>query len=153
MKKNRELIVPNSHTFILVHYVFTPLNRQPMFANADRNRILDYISGIVANYQSVLYCGYIMRDHIHLLVLIHPKHSVAEIAQVIKANSSKFINQQKLVPGRFSWGQGYGAFSCSYSQIETVKKYILTQEEHHKLRDYDEEFRELLKKHNIEAVC
>ena len=144
--------MPNSHTCILIHYVFTPLDRRPMFANADRKRILDYISGIVLNYQGTLYSGYIMRDHVHLLVHIHPKHSVAEMAQVIKANSSKFINSEKLVPGRFSWGQGYGAFSCSISQMEIVKRYIQNQEEHHKVRDSDEEFRELLKRHNIENV-
>jgi len=142
--------MPNSHAFILIHYVFAPLSRQPMFANADRKRLLDYIAAIIKDKQCLLYEGYVMRDHIHLLVRIHPKHSVAEMAQVIKANSSKFINEQKMIPGRFSWGQGYGAFSCSYSQMGKVRKYIQNQEDHHKVRDFDSEFRELLKRHKLE---
>jgi REP element-mobilizing transposase RayT len=76
---------------------------------------------------------------------------VAEIAKVIKANTSRFINTQTDSKYRFAWQEGYGAFSCSYSMLETVKSYIENQAEHHKNQDYKAEFQSLAIKHNIEV--
>jgi putative transposase len=67
----------------------------------------------------------------------------------VKAISSKFINEKKYIPYRFEWQEGYGAFSYSHSQKENVIKYILNQEEHHKKRDFKEEYLEMLKLFNI----
>ncbi|MDZ4181347.1 MAG: transposase, partial [Candidatus Cloacimonadaceae bacterium] len=92
----------------------------------------------------------VMPDHVHLLLSLHPKHSVSEMARVIKANSSRFINEQGLLMGKFHWGAGYGAFSCSYSQLDKVRAYIDNQKEHHRVRDFGEELSLLLSKHGME---
>jgi len=142
--------MPHSFTQILIHYVFAPQGRFPVLKNDKQNLIINYIAGICENYDCKLICGNAMPDHVHLLVNIPAKHSVAEIAKTIKANTSRFINTQKDNKFRFAWQEGYGAFSCSYSMINTVSEYIKNQGEHHQKHSFDDEYRNLLLKHNIE---
>ena len=73
-----------------------------------------------------------MPDHIHLLVGSKPSMAISDLTKDIKAGSSNFINDKKWLKGKFNWQEGFGAFSYSRSQIDTVIKYILNQEEHHK---------------------
>jgi putative transposase len=91
-----------------------------------------------------------MPDHVHLLAGWGTSISVAKMLQLIKANSSKWMNERSDVPiGRFGWQEGYGALTVSESQIASVRKYILSQEEHHRKLSFREEFIELLKRHGI----
>jgi len=105
--------------------------------------------GICKNIDCHLEKGYIMSDHVHLLINQHAKQSVSEIAKTIKANTSRFINTLPEMKCRFEWQEGYGAFTCSYSQIEIVKNYISNQEEHHRVHSFAEEYQALLKKHGL----
>ena len=91
-----------------------------------------------------------MPDHIHAFIGLRPSMSISDLVRDIKNNSSNFINEQKLVPGKFSWQEGYGAFSYSHSQIQNVYDYILKQEEHHHKRTFKEEYIDFLKKYEIE---
>ncbi len=92
-----------------------------------------------------------MPDHVHLLVGLHPSLAVSELVQKVKANSSKHINTEKWFPGRFSWCEGYGAFSVSQSMLEKVSKYIANQEEHHKKHKLYDEVMSLLQAHGLKA--
>lgn len=76
--------------------------------------------------------------------------NISDLIRDIKNNSSKFINEQKFVKGKFSWQEGYGAFSYAHSQIENVYQYILKQEEHHKKETFKEEYLDFLQKFEIE---
>jgi REP element-mobilizing transposase RayT len=89
-------------------------------------------------------------DHIHAFIGLRPVMPVSDIARDIKNNSSKFINEQKFVKGKFSWQAGYGAFSYSHSHIERVYNYILNQEEHHKKKTFRQEYTDLLKSFEID---
>ena len=91
-----------------------------------------------------------MPDHTHILLSFGPNHSLAEIVRALKANSSRFINEKKFVIGKFQWQEGYGAFSYSRSQVESVSNYINNQENHHKKKTFQEEYIELLKKFDVE---
>ena len=91
-----------------------------------------------------------MPDHIHLLVGLKPNIAISDLVRDIKAGSSKFISDNNWVEGKFSWQEGYGAFSYSKSQIDNVIKYILRQEEHHKQRTVKEEYLNFLQKFEIE---
>jgi len=91
-----------------------------------------------------------MPDHIHILVGLTPDFSISDLVRDIKAGSSKFINDNNWILGKFNWQEGFGAFSYSRSQIDTVIKYILSQEEHHKKKTFKEEYIEFLKKFEIE---
>jgi REP element-mobilizing transposase RayT len=90
-----------------------------------------------------------MSDHIHILVGLNPAQSISNLLQDIKGSSSKWINQKRLVKGRFEWQEGYGAFSYSQSQIKDVIAYIENQEEHHKKRSFNEEYLDFLKKFEV----
>jgi REP element-mobilizing transposase RayT len=91
-----------------------------------------------------------MPDHSHILTGMKPSISVSDLVRDIKAGSSKFINENKWMKGKFNWQEGFGAFSYSRSQIDTVIKYILRQEEHHKIRTFKDEYLGLLKKFEVE---
>ena len=76
--------------------------------------------------------------------------AVSDLVRDIKNNSTKFINDYKFVPGKFSWQDGYGAFSYSHSHIERVYDYILNQERHHQKKTFREEYMDILKKFEVE---
>jgi len=141
--------MPNSYTRLYLHLIFAPKHRFFIHSKEKRDNILRYISGIITNHKSHLLSGIVMPDHVHLLIVLHPAVSVSEIAQKVKANSSKHINEQEWSPGKFSWSDGYGAFTVSHSKFETVKKYIQTQEEHHRKHKFYDEMKEFFAAHNI----
>ena len=90
-----------------------------------------------------------MSDHIHAFIGLRPAMPISDIARDIKNNSSNFINNHKFVKGKFSWQEGYGAFSYSHSHIGKVYDYILNQEKHHKKKTFKEEYIGFLKKFEI----
>ena len=83
---------------------------------------------------------HVQPEHIHLLVDLPANLCLSDFAQKIKGSSSHWLNEQKLIPGKFSWQRGYGAFSVSASQLEIVKKYIRNQDEHHRRKSFEEEY-------------
>lgn len=91
-----------------------------------------------------------MPDHVHILVSLSPSISISDLVRDIKAGSSKFINDKNWINGKFSWQEGYGAFSYSKSSVDAVVKYILNQEEHHKNKSFKEEYLDFLNKFEIE---
>ncbi len=91
-----------------------------------------------------------MPDHLHLLIGFKPDCKLSDLIRDIKANSSKWINEQKFVTGKFDWQTGFGAFSVSQSQIQTVVNYILNQETHHKKKNFSEEYVEFLNAYHID---
>ncbi|HHB52411.1 MAG TPA: transposase [Saprospiraceae bacterium] len=91
-----------------------------------------------------------MPDHIHILVRLRPTMAPSEFMQKIKSNSSKWINDNKLLRGKFFWQTGGGIFSVDYTRVDSVRKYIIDQKEHHKKRIFRSEYIELLEKYNIQ---
>lgn len=95
--------------------------------------------------------NYVNGDHVHALIDLPTKYSVEEVAKLLKGNSSHWINQHKLVVGRFSWGRGYGAFSVSQSAVSEVAAYIAAQEEHHRKRTFREEYEQFIKAYGLQV--
>ncbi len=91
-----------------------------------------------------------MTDHCHLLVGLNPQQSVSDLARDVKSGSSKWVNDQQLHYGKFTWQAGYGAFSYARSQLEAVVQYILNQPQHHQRRSFREEYIAMLKKFNVQ---
>ncbi len=91
-----------------------------------------------------------MPDHLHLLVGLRPDAALSELVRDIKANSSRFINEKRWVMGRFSWQEGFGAFSHSRSQLGTVICYIENQQKHHAKKSFRDEYTDLLEKFGVE---
>ncbi len=90
-----------------------------------------------------------MPDHLHILIGIKPSIALADLVRDIKADSTIHINKNKWVRGRFSWQEGYGAFSYGHSQLDTIIRYIQNQEKHHRRRSFKEEYLTLLRKFDI----
>ena len=91
-----------------------------------------------------------MPDHLHLLVGYTPDCNLSDLVRDIKVNSSKWINENKFVAGKFEWQTGFGAFTIGQSQIQTVVNYILNQEDHHRKKTFREEYIEFLNAYQIE---
>ena len=134
----------NTYTQIHIHAVFSVQNRLSLIRKDWQDRLYQYIIAIIQNHgHKVLSIGG-MPDHIHLLFGFRPTQSLSELMQNVKRNSSEWINKEKLILGKFSWQEGYGAFSYSKSQIPQVIKYIESQEIHHKKRTFIEEYKKIL---------
>lgn len=91
-----------------------------------------------------------MPEHIHILISMNPKQAPSDLMYHIKRSSSLWINDNKLASGKFSWQEGFGAFSYGRSQIPAIAKYIENQQQHHKKRSFIEEYIELLNAFGIE---
>ena len=90
-----------------------------------------------------------MPDHIHILIGLKPAMAFADLVREIKADSSNFVNEKKFVHGKFSWQEGYGAFSYGHSQFDTVIRYIQNQEQHHSRSSFRTEYLTLLRRFDI----
>ena len=140
----------NTYTQIHIHAVFAVQNRLALIRKGWQDRLYQYIIAIIQNHgHKTLSIGG-MSDHIHLLFGFRPTQSLSELMQHVKRDSSEWINNEKLVLGKFSWQEGYGAFSYSKSQIPQVVKYIENQEDHHKKRTFIEEYKSILNVFGLE---
>jgi len=139
----------NTYTQIYIQIVFAVKGRQNLIPKQHREELHKFITGIVSNRGQKLFAIFVMPDHVHLLLSIRPNILTSDLVRDIKAGSSKFINDNRLIVGKFNWQEGYGAFSYSKSQVDNVVKYILNQEEHHKKKTFKEEYLDFLRKFDI----
>jgi len=141
---------PGTFTQMYVQLVFAVKNRDAVLNNEIRNRICEYIGGIISGlkHKSLIVNG--TSNHVHILFGLNPSISVSDTVHDIKRSSSLFINNERLCRYRFSWQEGYGGFTYSHSQINDVYNYILNQESHHKKRTFREEYIDILIKSEIE---
>ena len=139
----------NTFTQIYVQVVFAVKGRNNLISESFRVKTEKYICGIVSNHKSKPIAIYCNPDHAHVLIGLHPSIAISDIVRDIKASSSKWINENKWVKGQFRWQEGYGAFTYSKSQVDTVAKYILNQSEHHRKKSFKEEYLNILRKSDI----
>ncbi len=140
----------NTYTQIYIQIVFAVKGRQNLISKTHREELHKFITGIVSNRGQKLFAVFAMPDHVHILLSIGPNIFISDLIRDIKAGSSKFINHQNWIKGKFNWQEGYGAFSYSRSNINKVVQYILNQEEHHKKKTFKEEYLDFLQKFEIE---
>ena len=113
-------------------------------------RLRLYITGIIQNNGHTMIAINNMPDHLHLFIGLNLAQSISMIMQLVKGDSSEWINKEKLTNHTFRWQNGYGAFSYSKSQINRVARYIQNQQEHHKKRDFLNEYRKMLDSFSID---
>ena len=140
----------NTYTQIYLQFVFAVQNRISLIQSSWKDDLYKYVTGIVQNHGHKLIAINGIPNHVHVFVGYKPHQSIPDLLQDIKGDSSKWINQNKLVMGHFNWQEGYGGFSYSHSHIDAVVKYINNQENHHRRTTFSEEYREILKKFNVE---
>lgn len=132
---------------IVLHFIFSTKERQPLITREIRADLFAYLGGIIREMRGIALIINGIPDHVHVLVRIRPVHSPAEIARVIKTNSSRWIHQKWHI--NFAWQAGYGVFSVSESNVPVVTEYIANQEMHHRKRSFQEELVAFLKKNNV----
>jgi putative transposase len=140
----------NTYTQIYIQVVFAVEGRQNLIAPEHNDELQKFITGIVSAQKQKLIAINNMPDHLHLLVGLRPDSSLSDLVRDVKAGSSKFINVKRWVAGRFSWQEGFGAFSYSRSQLGTVIRYIENQQKHHAKKSFRDEYIELLEKFNVD---
>ena len=140
----------NTYTQLYVHIVFAVKFRLALIDESWAERLRMYITSIVQKQGHKLVAINNMPDHLHLLIGLSPNQSLSDLMRILKSDSSEWINKEKLATGRFQWQEGYGAFTHSRSQVDSVVKYISNQQQHHKKKTLVEEFRHILKGFDVE---
>jgi putative transposase len=140
----------NSYTSLFSHIIFSTHNREPLLKSTLRERLFAYMGGIAReNKIKAVSIGGVM-DHVHMLMLIPASIPVAKAVQLVKGGSSKWLHENFSSLKNFAWQEGYGAFSIGVSQVSEVVAYIAGQEEHHRIKSFQEEYLFFLKEYNIE---
>ena len=140
----------NTYTQIYIHVVFAVQARESLIKVEWREDLFKYIAGILKNQGIKLLAIGGVEDHVHILFGMSPTIALSDLIREVKANSSKYINENKFVRGKFYWQEGFGAFSYSRSQIDAVAKYVLNQEQHHAGRSFKDEYVGLLNRFEVE---
>ncbi|MBX3265868.1 MAG: IS200/IS605 family transposase [Acidobacteria bacterium] len=130
----------NTYSQIYIQIVFAVSGRENLIAKEWKAELYKYITGIVTNHGQKLLAINGVADHVHILLNIKPNIALSDLVRDIKANSSRWINERKLVRGKFQWQEGFGAFSYSISQLDDVIDYIRRQESHHEERTFKQEY-------------
>jgi REP element-mobilizing transposase RayT len=140
----------NTYTKCYFHLVFALKNRNALIKPEWKDELEKYITGIVQTYKHKMLALYAMPDHVHILIGYNTNHLIPTLVEEIKTSTNKWINEKRLCAFKFEWQNGYGAFTYSCLEIDSVIKYIHSQLEHHKKRTFKEEYLELLDKNEIE---
>lgn len=142
--------MPNTYTQLHVHCVFAVKYREALIQPEWEETLHKYITAIVQNNGHKLIAINSVPDHLHMFVGLNPKQSVSEMMQLVKGDSSEFVNRKNFTKKKFFWQGGYGAFTHNHSQIDNVVKYIINQKIHHQKKMFIDEYIEMLENHKID---
>ena len=135
---------------IYIHVVFAVSGRESLIHSSWEEELYKYISGIVRNKEQKMLAINGMPDHIHFLIGMKPSCCLSDLVREIKKSSNDFIKEKKFSIYKFQWQEGYGAFSYSHSALDNVIGYIRNQKEHHQKQTFKDEYKEFLRKFQIE---
>jgi REP element-mobilizing transposase RayT len=142
--------MPQSVSKVILHVIFSTKNREPCLDSNVRLRVHAYLATVCRDLGADFVRVGGVADHVHIVTSLPRTTSQAELIEKIKKVSSKWIKTSDARYRGFFWQRGYGAFSVSPSQLESVLRYIETQREHHRTRTFQEEYRELLRRHGVD---
>ncbi|HAP62123.1 MAG TPA: IS200/IS605 family transposase [Cytophagales bacterium] len=139
----------NTYTQIHIQAIFAVKHREALIAPSWEGRLYQYLKKILENegHHPIIING--VSNHVHVFFGQNPDQSIAKCMQIIKGNSSRWINKMGFCEQKFAWQTGYGAFSYGYSQREDVYTYVANQKEHHRNRSFVEEYQTFLTKFNV----
>lgn len=134
--------MPSTHTNLHYHIVFSTKERLPLITKDWIERLHAYVGGIIKTQGGVAVAVGGIDDHVHLLAGLKSSHRLDYFIRDVKADSSKWIHEE--LGKKFEWQKGYGAFTVSPNAVNSVRKYVLNQEDHHRTKSFKEEYVELL---------
>ena len=139
----------HSYSRVWLHLTWATLERRPLLFGPAAAQVSAFLSEYAPTKKIFVKLNYVNPEHVHVLLDLPTHMCVEELAQLLKGASSHWINEARLVPGRFGWGRGYGAFSVSHSAVGQVAKYIANQAEHHKKRSFAEELKRMVERYEL----
>lgn len=140
----------NTYTQIHIQAIVAVKFRAAVIMPQWKERLHQYITGIVQNNTHKMLCINSMPDHLHLFFGFRPVQSLSDLMRLVKGESSEWINKQGFTSSVFRWQEGYGAFSYARSQVKAVAHYVENQEKHHRKKSFLEEYKEFLHKFEVE---
>jgi len=141
-----------SHTYssIWLHYVWSTKNRKPLISKELKPALMDHIRNYGKENKINIVEINGVSNHVHLMINQKPVQSASQIVNLIKGESSHWVNSNDIISLKFAWQEGFSVFSVSPSLIQRLKKYIINQEEHHRKMTYEEEVKKFLDAYEIE---
>ena len=139
----------HSHSRVWLHLVWATLERRPLLSKPIAAKVSTYLTQYSSEKSIYTKINFVNPDHVHALIDLPTILTIEDMMQLFKGSSSHWINQSDLLPGKFAWGRGYGAFSVSHSGVSEVANYIATQEEHHRKKSYSEELRTFAERYGL----
>jgi putative transposase len=139
----------NTYSQIYIQVVFAVQGRRSLIPKQHKEELQRYITGIINRQEQKLLAIHCMPDHTHILIGLKPSQALSDLVRDIKTGSAAFVNEKRWVAGRFSWQEGFGAFSYAHSQLDAVIQYIRDQESHHTRKTFREEYLEFLEKFRV----
>jgi putative transposase len=141
-----------SYVKIWIHAVWTVKNRLPLLTEEVRQKVFKHIHENALGKEILMEIVNGYNNHLHCLFRLKNDQTVEKVMQLIKGESSFWLNKNGLIATKFEWQKEYFAVSIGESQVNAVKKYIENQEEHHKKKSWDEEFEEFISKYNFKRI-
>jgi putative transposase len=140
----------HAHTRCWLHLIWNTKDKARILPRPVRPKLSDFLDDYAESKNIHMRANYVIPEHVHALIDLPANESIANVAKLLKGSSSHWINKNRLIAGRFSWGRGYAAFSVSQSHVERVVDYIDNQEEHHRRKTYGEELDALIAAYELE---
>jgi len=140
-----------SHSFtkIWIHAIFSTKDRVPLLKDHFSDQIYAHINGRFSDLGCDARIINGTEDHLHILFLLSPDKTIAQVIKAIKGESSHWINQQDFLNAKFAWQVGYSAFSVSESNVKSVENYLRRQEEHHRRMTFQEEYERFISRYGL----
>ena len=139
----------HSYSRCWLHLIWGTLNREKILPKAAAARVSRFLTEYSKGKGFYMKINYVNADHVHALIDLPTGLSIEESMQLLKGSSSHWTNANNILPGKFAWGRGYGAFSVSESNVGHVCAYIAGQEEHHRVRGFAEEIKDFVDRHGL----
>lgn len=141
----------HSYSRCWTHLIWGTLNRERLLNEEAAARVSRFLSEYAETKSIYMKINYVNADHVHALVDLPTALSIEEVMQLLKGSSSHWINANNILPAKFAWARGYGAFSVSESNVDQVVAYIAGQQQHHRVRTFADEFQEFIDRHGLQT--
>jgi putative transposase len=142
--------MPQSLSYLLVHVIFSTKDRMPLLDDSIRPEVHAYLATVARNNGCECYRVGGVADHVHLAIRLSRTLAASDLIEALKTESSKWLKRRSPALAEFAWQAGYGIFSLGASDLEALIRYIDNQEEHHKTRTFQEEYRAFLKRYGVD---
>jgi putative transposase len=141
--------MPQSLANVLLHIVFSTKVRVPLISPEIEEDLWAYLATVCRTLDCPAHAIGGMPDHVHIACSLSRTTTIADLLNALKSDSSKWIKALDGKQRDFAWQAGYGAFSIGQSQLDEVRRYIARQKEHHRVRTFQDEFREMLQRYEV----